>query len=341
MKFSILIPLYNKEKYIERCLESLLAQDLSPEEYEIIIVDDGSKDSGPLLAQKYTEKNANIKLIRQQNQGPSAARNNCLAAATGDYLYFLDADDYLATDILNTLLELATQNNLDILEFNTIQIADESVPETIRQEVQDVAVDIQDGIAYVAAHGFRNEAWRYIIKKDFLSATGIQFIKGTLYEDAIFTASVFLKAQRMAKVNLDVHRYVVVENSIVTSKDTAHNLKFINGMQNAVEHFHGLIQGLNKTHAQYQKAVKQLKSRQQAFVFALIIRTLRFRLLSTQDLETILNKLHALEAYPIDPKIGGIGMGKKSLLYKTVVVPVFNNKTFLFLGLRGMKLIPA
>ncbi len=101
MKLSILIPLYNKEKYIERCLKSLLDQDISPSEYEIIIVDDGSKDSSAQIVENYAEKNANIHLISQQNQGPSVARNRCLEAAKGNYLYFLDADDYLATNVLN------------------------------------------------------------------------------------------------------------------------------------------------------------------------------------------------------------------------------------------------
>jgi hypothetical protein len=199
-----------------------------------------------------------------------------------------------------------------------------------------------DGITYVAEYGFRNEAWRYIVKKSLLMDTGIKFIEGTLYEDAIFTASLFLKANRMSKVNMDVHRYDVVENSIVTSRDPAHNLKFIHGMVYAIEHFHGLIKGLNSSHVNYQKVVKKLKARQQAFVFALIIRTLKYRLLSFKDLKKILLKLNKLEAYPIDPKIGGIGGGKTSRdIYKMTFVSIFNNKTFLFLGMGIMRLIPS
>jgi glycosyltransferase involved in cell wall biosynthesis len=341
MKLSILIPLYNKEKYIERCLKSLLAQDISPNEYEIIIVDDGSKDSGVLIVQNYAEKNANIQLISQQNQGPSAARNRCLEAAEGDYLYFLDADDYLATNVLNSLLELGAQHDLEILEFNTKQITEGTILESLPQNPHDVSIDSMDGITYVAEYGFRNEAWRYFVKKGLLTDTGIKFIEGTLYEDAIFTASLFLKASRMAKVNMDVHRYVIVENSIVTSKDPAHNLKFIHGMVYAIEHFHGLIKGLNSSHVNCHKVVKKLKGRQQALVFALIIRTLKYRLLSFKDLEKILAKLNTLEAYPIDTKIGGIGEGKASIMYTMIFVPIFNTKAFLFLGMGIMRLIPT
>lgn len=340
MKLSILIPLYNKEKYIERCLESLLDQDISPNEYEIIVVDDGSKDSGALIVQNYAKKNSNIQLISQQNQGPSAARNKCLEAAKGDYLYFLDADDYLATNVLNSLLEIGARHDLEILEFNTRQITEGTILESLPKNTQDVSIDIMDGITYIAENDFRNEAWRYFVKKELLTDTGIKFIEGTLYEDAIFTASLFLKANRMAKVNMEIHRYVVVENSIVTSKDPAHNLKFIHGMVYAIEHFHGLIKGLNSSHVNYHKVVKKLKGRQQAFVFALIIRTIKYRLLSFKDLNKILSKLNTLEVYPIDSRIGGIGEGRSALMFNKIFVPIFNNKTLLFLGLGIKRLIP-
>ncbi|MER3373043.1 MAG: glycosyltransferase [Allomuricauda sp.] len=343
MKLSILIPLYNKEKYIERCFKSLLDQDLSPNEYEIIIVDDGSKDSGAAIVAEYAEKHSNIHLIKQQNQGPSVARNKCLEAAKGDYVYFLDADDYLATNILNTLIELATKHDLDVLEFNTKEKKESSELdfESLTQNPQNLSVDVMDGITYVAEYGFRNEAWRYIVKRSLLVDAGVKFIEGTLYEDAIFTASLFFKAKRMAKVDMDVHRYIVVENSIVTSKDRAHNLKFIHGMVNAIEHFHGLIKSLEPSHPYYGKVVNNLKGKQQAFVFALIIRTLKYRLLSFKELKKILSKLNTFEAYPMDPKIGGIGEGSSGRFYNMTFVPAFNNKTCLYLGMGLMKLIPS
>ncbi|RNC88681.1 MAG: glycosyltransferase [Allomuricauda sp.] len=341
MRLSILIPLYNKEKHIDRCLKSLLDQDIPESEYEIVIVDDGSKDNGPSIAANYAEKHQNIKLIRQQNQGPSAARNNCLAAANGNYNYFLDADDFLAPNILNSLLTLAEKNELEILEFNTQKTAENGpFPSAIPYTENDGKIQVIDGEAFVAKHGFRNEAWRYIVGKSLLDATGIKFIEGTLYEDAIFTASLFLKAKRMAKVDMDVHRYVVVENSIVTSKDKAHNLKFIHGMVYAIEHFQGLIKGLNSSNKDYQGVVKKLKGRQQAFTFALIIRTLKYRLLSFKELKPILKKLNVLGAYPLDTKIGGIGNSKTRKIYNLTFVPIFNSKFLLSLGLGIMKLVP-
>jgi glycosyltransferase involved in cell wall biosynthesis len=334
MKLSVVIPLYNKEKFIDRCLKSLLAQDLFPNEYEIIVIDDGSTDTGKLIGQSYADKYPNIHFFSQENAGPSAARNRGLEATKGDYIYFLDADDYLAYNTLNRPLELCQQNNLDILKFNTKEVKEDALPDFLPQKLEDKALQVMDGITYIANFFSKNEAWRYLVKKEFLTDTGIIFTEGTLYEDAIFTVSLFLKANRMAKANLDIHRYVVVQDSIVTNRDPVHNLKFIHGMVNAVEIINDLIKGLNSSHVNYHGAVKRLKAKQQALVFALIIRTFKYRLLNFKDLKKILVKLNKLEVYPIDPKIGGVAKSKTSIL------PIINNKTLLFFGIGIRRLIP-
>ena len=334
MKLSVVIPLYNKEKYIDRCIKSLLAQDISLDEYEIIIVDDGSMDKGCLICQRYADKYANIRFFTQENAGPSAARNRGLEASKGNYIYFLDADDYIATNVLNTVLVRCEQNNLDILKFNTKEIEEGSSLDLLPQHLEETNCQVMDGITFVAERGLKNEAWRYFIKNDFLTDSGIKFTVGTLYEDAIFTASLFLKANRTAKVDWDVHRYVVVKNSIVTSKDRTHNLKFIHGMVNAVEIFNDLIKGLDHSHVDYQRVIKKLRAKQQTIVFALLIRTFKYSLLNFKDLKKILLKLNTLDAYPIDPKLGGIGKSNSNL------IPIINNKNLLFFGLRLRRLMP-
>ena len=342
MKLSILIPLYNKEKYVERCLDSLLEQDLPKDHYEIVIVDDGSKDTGPAIVDSYAKEHANIHITRQKNQGPSAARNKCLALSKGEYLYFMDADDYLATNVLQDLLSIAENGQIEILEFDTKHTtnAAATITQSETKSPTEQVGEIVDGMAYVAQYGFRNEAWRYFVQRSLLDSSGVKFIEGTLYEDAIFTASLFLNAKRMAKVAMDVHRYVVVENSIVTSKDRAHNLKFIKGMVFAIEHFYTLTQKLDPSDRNYQMVVNKLKARQQGLTFALIIRTLKYRPINFKELKDILEKLKAFDAYPIDPKLEGLGAGNASFVHR-LFVPIFNNKTLLGLGMGIMGLIPG
>lgn len=342
MKLSIVIPLFNKEKYIERCLESLFAQDLTPNEYEIIVVDDGSKDGGPLIVQTYAERKAdtNIVSVRQQNQGPSVARNRGLDEAKGDYVYFLDADDYLAPNVLNGLIELSKKNNLDILEFDTKELEEGALPEHSNYSLEqpyELAIPVLDGISYMADHDFRNQAWRYIVKRSYLLDCGIRFLKDMrAYEDLIFTASVFLGSKRISKVNLDAHRYIKVENSIVTNRDPKKSLEFIQGMVKAVEELHMLIKNLNGQNEKLSGVFNRMKAKQQAVVFALIIRTFKYRLYNWKDLSSILAKMKTLEVYPLSSKIGGNG----NRIQQMIFVPIFNSKTCLFLGLRIMKQFP-
>ncbi len=337
MKLSIIIPLYNKEKYIKRCLESLLTQDIAPNDYEIIIVDDGSKDSGALLVEQFAEKNtnSNIHLIRQHNQGPSAARNRALKEVKGDYLYFLDADDYLAPNVLHCLLELCHQNNLEILEFDTKDIEEGALSDLLASPVEnqkELAFPVMDGISYIAAHDFRNQAWRYVIHRNFLQTSGIRFIEHMqAYEDLIFTATVFLQSTRISKVNLDAHRYVLVAGSIVRSKDPKKNQEFIDGMVKAIKELRLLIQNLDISHKNYANTVMKLKAKQQAIVFALIIRVFKYRLHTWKDLRLLLVQLKTLEVYPINSKIG---IGNTNPIHKLFFIPAFNSKTCLCLGLK-------
>ena len=193
MKLSIIIPLYNKEKYIERCLQSLLNQGLSQNDYEIIIVDDGSKDSGVAAVNNYANKNdlVNIKVIQQINQGPSAARNNGLLEAKGDYIYFLDADDLLSKHALNYLLKLC-EGAEPSTELSSTPL-----------NLQELAVPVMNGPTYIIKYNFRNQAWRYIIKRSFILNTEITFLENMrAYEDLIFTVNLFLQSNRISKANI-------------------------------------------------------------------------------------------------------------------------------------------
>ena len=340
MKLSVVIPLYNKEKYIDRCLKSLIAQDVFQDEYEIIVINDGSKDSSEKIAQGYADKHTNIHMFSQQNQGLSATRNRGLEIATGDYLYFLDADDYLASNVLGNLLEICEQNNLDILGFSTNETQDGSLTHSnTSNNIQNYNINIVDGITHIGEYSYRNEVWWYFIKKAFLLDTGIKFIEGRYMEDSVFTTNLFVRANRVAKVKMDVHRFVKVENSIQTNTDYNHTLKFINDLVFAIEEIDVLVKNLDKSHKCYEKAVRDFKRKQQSYAFTLFIKAFRCPPLKFSTLNEILLKLKSIDAYPINLKIGGIGNRKTRLIYNMTFVPIFNNKNLLFLSLRIKRLL--
>ncbi|WP_421804054.1 glycosyltransferase [Flagellimonas sp.] len=343
MRLSIVIPLYNKEKYIDRCLQSLLNQDLPPNEYEIIIVDDDSTDSSYSIAKDYAKDHFNIHAVHQQNGGAGSARNKGLDLAKGNYIYFLDADDYIASNTLKHLLNISESNNLEITGFKSVYANNtDHLSDSYTKNPQELAVQVFDGISFIVKHGYRNEAWWYIIKKSFLIDTGIRFTEGRFIQDSIFTATLLLRPKRITKVDFDVHRFVKVENSATTNKKPTHILKFIDDLIYAIEQFDLLIKGMDNSEENYHKIVKAYKRKQQSFVFTIFIKVFKGGVvLNYKDLKNILIKLKLLNVYPINPKLGGIGNSKTRLLYNLTYVPVFNNRILLFLGLKLNRLISS
>ena len=115
-KFSIVIPVYNVEKYLKNCLDSCLNQDIPHSDYEIIVVNDGSPDNSQMIIDKYKKEYSNvIKAFKKKNEGLSEARNFGLKKATGDYIAFIDSDDYVETNMISEMIKCARKNNSDIV----------------------------------------------------------------------------------------------------------------------------------------------------------------------------------------------------------------------------------
>ena len=116
MKYSIIVPVYNVEQFLETCIESILHQNFI--DYEIIAVNDGSTDGSKEILEDYLKKTERLKVIHQRNKGLGGARNTGIQTATGDYLLLLDSDDYLEMNALETLATYLDKYNLDILAFD-------------------------------------------------------------------------------------------------------------------------------------------------------------------------------------------------------------------------------
>ena len=111
MKLTIVIPAYKVEKYIAKCIQSCLNQDVPEKEYEIVVVNDGTPDKSAIIAKEFAAKHANIKVIDQDNQGLSVARNTGIHYSKGDYIWFVDSDDYIADNCLARIIHLIRKSN--------------------------------------------------------------------------------------------------------------------------------------------------------------------------------------------------------------------------------------
>src|SRR5687768_13320846 len=158
---SAIVPLYETERYIARCLDSLLAQDLASPDLEIIVIDDGSTDGGGTVAERYAAAHSNISVSRQPNQGLSATRNLGLELARGRYVAFVDSDDHLAPHALGELVALAQRERLDAVAFEYARPwLDEEIPDP--PTIVPAEVRVSSGMAHFAEHPYLTPAWAYV-----------------------------------------------------------------------------------------------------------------------------------------------------------------------------------
>lgn len=216
IKISLILPAYNVGSYIGKCIESCLSQDLNKNEYEIIIVNDGSTDSTLEIAQSYKSKNSNIYILSQTNQGLSMARNNGLKIAKGKYIWFIDSDDYIAKNCLKTVLNIIESQKLEIFGVGPKIQFQERIPENFNiandiDEVVEGTTWIKNGIPFIGA-------WAYVFERDFWVKNNFSFYPGICYEDTELIPKVCLKAQRISSFNkFSCYSYVMRPGSIMNS----------------------------------------------------------------------------------------------------------------------------
>lgn len=217
-RFSIVVPIYNVEQYLARCLESVYNQSLAEDDYEVICVNDGSTDGSLSIAERYQGKHSNLQIVSQPNAGLSEARNTGIKRATGDYLIFLDSDDTLADNALRAIIDRAESNpdviigNLNVVE-NGI-----SVPSVISSSiVLSLCSGIEAYSSLKASGIYVPNAYIYIVSRKFLLANTLLFEKGIFFEDEVWTPQMLTTARRVVALNVCHYNYIIRENSIMTS----------------------------------------------------------------------------------------------------------------------------
>lgn len=213
MKLSVIIPYYNAEKYIFTLLESLQDQGFQKEDYEIIIIDDGSTNSVEDI-RSYCARHNHLKYIWQENGRQSKARNNGISVAAGDYLFFCDADDVIRRQSLCRLCSIATEKELDILFFNRV-IVTENEP---IQSVNNVFTldEIMTGQKYFGRNPDMSlGVGHFIISKRFVEKNKLSYPEGILsVEDATFMINSLIVSSKVGYINVDVYFWIQHAESI-------------------------------------------------------------------------------------------------------------------------------
>ena len=219
---SIIVPFYNVEQYIDRCIQSLITQTFR--NIEILLVDDCSPDNTLEIGQKYAKTDSRIKILQyEKNRGLGGARNYGIQNAKGEYVLFVDSDDYIKANTIEVLCAKAIQNDLCVLEANYLK--ESEINSEVLPRKSYYSEKVFSGKEYWESIPIAPVvAWNKFYRLSFLQENNIVF-KLRKFEDVAFTAEVFMKAKRVMNIDFPFYHYIVRENSIMTETTSISHLE--------------------------------------------------------------------------------------------------------------------
>lgn len=234
-KFSIIIPVYNVEKYIKRCLDSVFKQ--TYKDFEVIVVDDGSTDKSIPIAEKY-----NVQILKTKHVSVSEARNIGVKKANGEYLIFLDSDDYWDKDLLKEISK-SIKNNPDLVRFQIRTVTDKNEINNYPEEIFEDLTG-EEAFKKITKFHFVESVWAYAIKREYYLKEKFAFKKGTVHEDFGITPLIVIKAKKVNSISYIGYNYYRRNGSIMNTPDYNWTRRKVADFYN---HYLHLISEIDKT----------------------------------------------------------------------------------------------
>lgn len=228
---SVIVPIYNIKDYLCECLDSIERQTLK--DIEVILVNDGSTDGSDYIAKNYCDKNPNFRLINRDNGGLSAARNTGLNAANGEYVYFLDSDDFLADNALEKLYLKAKKDDLDLLKFVSYVFEDGNTDYKWQRENGYMYLgeypDIYTGLEFyqriIEYNDYYPSCCLMLTKKKIIDENGLSFFEGIIHEDDLFCFELTVLSQRVALMHEPLYYRRIRQGSITQNSQRINNIR--------------------------------------------------------------------------------------------------------------------
>ena len=222
MFLSFIIPMYNVEKFIERCILSCEDQNLEKEDFELIVINDGSKDNSLEIAKKLQKKYSNITLYSQENAGLSSARNLGILKAKGDYLWFVDSDDWIKSNCLSNLKKRILNQSVDVAEIMAVDVLENQERLYYQLEDNKYMTGPESMLRMIMPC-----APFYIWKKDFLLKNNLEFYRGIFHEDMEFTPRALYFAKNVVTIREILYYVYQNPNSITRSINPKKSFDYI------------------------------------------------------------------------------------------------------------------
>ena len=219
IKVSVIVPVFNVEKYLEECLDSLLNQTFK--NFEVILINDGSTDGSDKICKEYVKKDSRFSYSVQKNQGLSSTRNKGIDFAQGEYIYFLDSDDWLETDALEKLVAAADAQAADLVVHDVRQCTNRETTVAYKQvlfldaDKKVEAIDLEKSVLI-------QPCWAVckLYRKKFLQEKKIKFLEGLTYEDVPFYLQCILNTKNIYYINKAFYNYRILRPGSITNKKT-------------------------------------------------------------------------------------------------------------------------
>lgn len=260
-KLSIIVPVYGVEKYIDKCLDSLVKQSLK--EIEIIVVNDGTKDNSQKIIDKYVKKYPDkIKSYIKENGGQGSARNYGLKKTTGEYIGYVDSDDFVEKDMYKKLYNKAKENNYDIVVCGNYNVSEDYQNKNIDAFINNYNTDLENIFFGKMA------VWNKIYKRDILIKNKLEFKEKVWYEDLAFTLKAIMNSNTFAFIDEPLYDYLIREGSTMNNSNVQRNLEILDAFNdilsyiqhNKKEEYFSKIEFLAIDHIYISAIVRVLKA---------------------------------------------------------------------------------
>ena len=255
VKFSVIVPVYNVEKYIEKCLSSIKNQSFT--DFEVLCIDDCGQDNSICITEKFVQKDSRFKLIKHDtNKGLSASRNTGIKNSTGEYLVFIDSDDWVEETILENLSKAFETKKVDCVWFNAKVIIEKT--NTWQPLFNPKTFLLKEGYMIIKPENiskFPDFAWNKAYRKSTWDTLNLSFAEGLFFEDAELYLKAFIKIKKIYYFNAPLYNYRLRESSIVTGSSNQEK-KYIDMFSIIEKHYDYLIKTEN--FEEYKKALLQI-----------------------------------------------------------------------------------
>src|SRR5690606_20352778 len=295
MKLSIIIALYNTEKYIEKCIRSVyVANTMSIEEFEVLVINDGSKDNSETIVKRLQNEFANLQLITKENGGQSTARNIGFKKARGKFLFCLDSDDSLNAKVLINALEYAIHTELDMLPIFFQRFDENGIKLNEKRDNYPLLHIPITGPEFLCKYVISGSMWRYLYKTSIVHENNLYLTEGIYHEDEEFIVKFLSYSTRIAYQRHYVYNHIVRGDSTVNKKERKHRIKLLNDLLVVVENLSIHRTLFLKDSFEYRGISKKLEQ----LIITIFLR-LKNEGFEYKDVQFFIDRLISLGLYPI------------------------------------------